>query len=56
MTNHISYTISAIGTYNINAKRYKFLPVEGANVYDILRHPTLLLTKDAAQALPGVLA
>ena len=39
-----------------NAKKYKFLPVEGANVYDILRHPTLLLTKDAAQALPGVLA
>ena len=39
-----------------NAPRYKFLPVEGANVYDILRHPTLLLTKDAAQALPGVLA
>src|SRR5690349_17075166 len=33
-----------------NAKKYKFLPVEGANVYDILRHPTLLLTKDAAAA------
>jgi large subunit ribosomal protein L4 len=39
-----------------NAKKYKFLPVEGANVYDILRHPTLLLTKDAALALTGVLA
>jgi large subunit ribosomal protein L4 len=39
-----------------NAKKYMFLPVEGANVYDILRHHTLLLTKDAALALPGVLA
>src|SRR3954468_19947389 len=39
-----------------NAKKYKFLPVEGANVYDILRHPTLLLTRDAAAALEGVLA
>ena len=39
-----------------NAPKYKFLPVEGANVYDILRHQTLLLTKDAAQALQGVLA
>ena len=39
-----------------NAPRYKFLPVEGANVYDILRHPTLLLTRDAAAALQGVLA
>jgi large subunit ribosomal protein L4 len=39
-----------------NAKRYKFLPVEGANVYDILRHQTLLLTRDAAVALQGVLA
>jgi large subunit ribosomal protein L4 len=39
-----------------NAKKYQFLPVEGANVYDILRHQTLLLTKDAAAALSGVLA
>ena len=39
-----------------NAQKYKFLPVEGANVYDILRHQTLLLTKDAAVALQGVLA
>ena len=28
----------------------------GRNVYDILRHQTLLLTKDAALALTGVLA
>jgi large subunit ribosomal protein L4 len=39
-----------------NAQKYKFLPVEGANVYDILKHQSLVLTKDAAQALAGVLA
>src|SRR5258705_11412954 len=39
-----------------NAKGDKFLPVEGVNVYDILRHHTLLMTKDAAAALQGVLA
>jgi len=39
-----------------NAPKNKFLPVEGANVYDILRHQSLLLTKDAAAALQGVLA
>ena len=39
-----------------NAARYKFLPVEGANVYDILKHPTLILIKDSAKALEGVLA
>jgi large subunit ribosomal protein L4 len=39
-----------------NAQKYKFLPVEGANVYDILKHQSLILTKDAAQALEGVLA
>ena len=39
-----------------NAKKYSFLPVEGANVYDILRHPNLILTKDAAKALEGVLS
>ncbi len=39
-----------------NAARYKFLPVEGANVYDILKRPTLILIKDSAKALEGVLA
>jgi large subunit ribosomal protein L4 len=39
-----------------NAENYKFLPVEGANVYDILNHHALILTKDAAQLLEGVLA
>jgi large subunit ribosomal protein L4 len=39
-----------------NAKNFKFLPVEGANVYDILNHHALILTKDAAEALQGVLS
>jgi large subunit ribosomal protein L4 len=39
-----------------NAKSYKFLPIEGANVFDILKHPTLVLTRDSAKALEGVLA
>jgi len=39
-----------------NAKKYKFLPVEGANVYDILKHHTLVLTKDSARALEGALS
>jgi len=39
-----------------NAKKYKFLPVEGANVYDILKHHALVLTRDSAKALEGVLA
>ncbi|SRR6266849_334828 len=39
-----------------NAKSYKFLPIEGANVYDILKHQTLVLTRDSAKALEGVLA
>jgi large subunit ribosomal protein L4 len=28
-----------------------FLPPEGVNVYDLLRHDTLILTQDAARAL-----
>jgi large subunit ribosomal protein L4 len=39
-----------------NAKKYAFLPAEGANVYDILRHPALVLTQAAAKALEGALA
>src|SRR5690348_2792413 len=39
-----------------NAKKYAFLPAEGTNVYDILRHPTLVLTQAAAKALEGALA
>jgi large subunit ribosomal protein L4 len=39
-----------------NARKFDFLPVEGANVYDILRHRTLILTQAGAKALEGALA
>src|SRR5437868_5662266 len=39
-----------------NAQRFDFLPVEGANVYDILRHRALILTQAGAKALEGALA
>jgi large subunit ribosomal protein L4 len=39
-----------------NVPRFDFLPVEGANVYDILRHRTLILTQAGAKALEGALA
>jgi large subunit ribosomal protein L4 len=38
-----------------NAKGYKFLPPEGANVFDILKHQTLVLTEAGAKALEGAL-
>ena len=34
-----------------NLARRQFLPPEGLNVYDLLRHDTLVLTKDAAKAV-----
>jgi large subunit ribosomal protein L4 len=34
-----------------NLDRATFLPPEGVNVYDLLRHDTLILTQDAARAL-----
>ena len=34
-----------------NMKNHQFLPPEGVNVYDLLRHKHLVLTKDAAKAL-----
>jgi large subunit ribosomal protein L4 len=34
-----------------NCKDHQFLPPEGVNVYDLLRHHTLILSKDAAKAL-----
>jgi len=34
-----------------NMKEYQFLPPEGVNVYDVLRHQHLLVSKDAAKAL-----
>ena len=39
-----------------NVRKYKFLPAEGANVYDILRHQALVLTQAAAKALEGALS
>jgi large subunit ribosomal protein L4 len=34
-----------------NCVDHQFLPPEGLNVYDLLRHDTLVLSKDAAKAL-----
>jgi large subunit ribosomal protein L4 len=34
-----------------NCKAHQFLPPEGVNVYDLLRHDTLILSKEAAKAL-----
>ncbi|MBL8613009.1 MAG: 50S ribosomal protein L4 [Myxococcales bacterium] len=34
-----------------NCKDHQFLPPEGLNVYDLLRHDTLVLSKDAAKKL-----
>jgi large subunit ribosomal protein L4 len=34
-----------------NCKEHQFLPPEGVNVYDLLRHDTLILSKEAAKAL-----
>ena len=34
-----------------NMKNHQFLPPEGVNVYDLLRHKHLVVTKEAAKAL-----
>jgi large subunit ribosomal protein L4 len=34
-----------------NCKEHQFLPPEGVNVYDLLRHDTLVLSQEAAKAL-----
>ena len=34
-----------------NCKQHQFLPPEGVNVYDLLRHDTLVLSTDAVKAL-----
>jgi large subunit ribosomal protein L4 len=39
-----------------NAENHSFLPPEGVNVYDLLRHDTLVLSKSAAQALEARLS
>ena len=48
--------VDAAGNENLrlsirNCKDHQFLPPEGVNVYDLLRHDTLVLSKDAAKAL-----
>jgi large subunit ribosomal protein L4 len=37
-------------------ERSQFLPPEGVNVYDVLRHENLILTKEAASQLQSRLA
>lgn len=39
-----------------NCSEHQFLPPEGVNVYDLLRHDTLVLSKDAAKALESRLS
>jgi large subunit ribosomal protein L4 len=34
-----------------NCREHQFLPPEGVNVFDLLRHDTLIVSKDAAKAL-----
>jgi len=34
-----------------NLAAHQFLPPEGVNVYDLLRHDHLVVTRDAAKAL-----
>src|ERR1700690_3509881 len=34
-----------------NCREHQFLPPEGVNVFDLLRHDTLVVSKDAAKAL-----
>ena len=48
--------VDAVGNENLklsirNCELHQFLPPEGVNVYDLLRHDTLILSKDAAKAL-----
>jgi large subunit ribosomal protein L4 len=51
-----SLIVDAVGNENLrmsarNMPRSKFLPPEGVNVYDVLRHENLILTKDAVNQL-----
>ena len=38
-----------------NVQGYKYLPAEGVNVYDVLNHDTVVLSKAAVSYLEGVL-
>jgi large subunit ribosomal protein L4 len=51
-----SVIVDAVGNENLrmsarNLEKHCFLPPEGVNVYDVLRHEHLILTKNAAKAL-----
>ncbi len=51
-----SLVVAAAGNENLscsirNLKNHSYLPPEGVNVYDLLRHKHLVVTKDAAKAL-----
>ena len=51
-----SLVVDAKGNNNLvrslrNMKQHQFLPPEGVNVYDLLRHKHLVVTKQAAKAL-----
>ena len=51
-----SVIVDAVGNENLrmsarNLSTHCFLPPEGVNVYDLLRHEHLILTKTAARAL-----
>ena len=51
-----SVIVDAVGNENLrmsarNLDTHQFLPPEGVNVYDLLRHEHLILTKGAVAAL-----
>jgi large subunit ribosomal protein L4 len=51
-----SLIVDAVGNEKLrlsvrNLEKTSFLPPEGVNLYDVLRHPHLVLTKDAVAAL-----
>ena len=56
-----SLIVDAVGNENLrmstrNMTRHSFLPPEGVNLYDVLRHENLILTKDAATQLQNRLS
>jgi len=56
-----SLIVDAVGNENLkisarNMTQTQFLPPEGVNLYDVLRHENLILTKDAATQLQNRLA
>ena len=56
-----SLIVDAVGNENLkisarNMTQSQFLPPEGVNLYDVLRHENLILTKDAATQLQNRLA